>query len=115
MLPRRSQRPAKPIQLYDPPPPTRKRALTTASIAPSVNKKPCSNAPAPSTQARVAAEALQQLFCGAQGEGNDVEDEIDISTGSEEEEEDEDSLLSPPRIPSPSQEPDTFSYIWQAV
>ena len=40
---------------------------------------------------------------------------MSISTGSEEEEEDEDSLLSPPRIPSPSQEPDTFSYIWQAV
>lgn len=45
-----------------------------------------------------------------------MEDQVDISTESEEEEEDDQELLlSSSQIPSLSLEPDTFSYIWQAV
>jgi hypothetical protein len=111
-MPCRSQRHSKPAKPYDPsPPPPRKRALTTTSIAPNINKRPCSNAPPLPAQTRVAAEALQQLSRSTQREETAIEEQVYISTESEEEEEDDQGLSSLSQIPSPPLELDTFSYI----
>ena len=87
--------------------------LTTTSIALSINKRPCLNAPPLPAQTRVAAEALQQLSRSTQRKETaiTIEEQVDISTESEEEEEDDQGLSSLSQILSPPLELDTFSYI----